>query len=46
MNVPDEDYLMELTGQETPQKYKEAQEKAPWNGKRINKLRETLFLKL
>lgn len=44
MNVPDEDYLMELTGQETPQKYKEAQEKAPWNGKRINKLRETLFL--
>lgn len=44
VNVPDEDYLMELTGQETPQKYKEAQEKAPWNGKRINKLRETLFL--
>lgn len=35
---------MKLTESEKAQEYKTAQEKAPWNGKRINKLRETLFL--
>lgn len=42
--VPDDDYLMKLTESEKAQEYKTAQEKAPWNGKEINKLRETLFL--
>ena len=35
---------MKLTESEKAQEYKTAQEKAPWNGKEINKLRETLFL--
>ena len=35
---------MKLTESEKAPEYKEAQEKAPWNGKEINKLRETLFL--
>ena len=42
--VPDDAYLMKLTESEKAQEYKTAQEKAPWNGKEINKLRETLFL--
>ncbi len=44
VNIPDEKFLVELTGDGTEDEYKKAQERAPWNGTRINRLRENLFL--
>ena len=42
--LPDEEFLSHLTNKEDKENHKQAHMKAPWNGKKINKLREILFL--
>ena len=44
MVVPNEAFLSDLTGENSLEACKKAQDIAPWNSKRINILREKLFL--
>ncbi len=42
--LPDERFLADLVGENSEEKRKAAQDKAPWNGDKLNELREKLFL--
>ncbi len=44
MVLPDEKFLSDLIGRNTDECHKQAQDKSPWNGEELNKLREKLFL--